>query len=107
MPMTVSSAAAGRPVLPATHRIATTTATPARMNSNVVSTFTRHILPDVGRSRAHDREWPGSPDRSEGPGPRRSVPVVIRLVRALDVDAEVFRLLLGQRGEPDAEGVEV
>ena len=36
-----------------------------------------------------------------------SVAVVLRLVRAGDVDAEVLGLALGQLGEPDAEGVEV
>ena len=37
----------------------------------------------------------------------RSVAVVVRLVRAGHVDAEVLGLALGQLGEPDAEGVEV
>src|SRR4051812_5745180 len=40
-------------------------------------------------------------------GCRRSVAVVVGLVRALDVDADVLRLLLAELGQLDAEGVEV
>jgi hypothetical protein len=40
MPMSVRRAAAGSPVRAATHRIAITTATQARMNNNIVSTLT-------------------------------------------------------------------
>src|SRR5579859_3891157 len=36
-----------------------------------------------------------------------SVTVVLRLVRAVDGDADVVGLLLGQRGEPDAQRVQV
>ncbi len=39
--------------------------------------------------------------------PARSVPVVVRLVRALDVHADVLGLVLAQLGELDAERVEV
>src|SRR5580692_3222085 len=37
----------------------------------------------------------------------RSVTVALRLVRAVDRDPDVVRLLLGQRGEPDAQRVQV
>src|SRR5690349_11400223 len=52
MPITVSSAAAGRPVRSATQRTATMTATAARTSNSIVSGLTPAILPDVGRPPA-------------------------------------------------------
>jgi len=55
---------------------------------------------------------PGAP-REAGLGGRppeatdASVPVVIRLVRAIDRNTDVRGLLLGERGQPDAERVQV
>src|SRR6476619_2112564 len=58
------------------------------------------------------REGDGIRSRSAGAaavayGTRGSVAVVLRLVGAGHVDAEVLGLALGQLGEPHAEGVEV
>src|ERR1700723_3299787 len=44
---------------------------------------------------------------SAGSAISESVTVLLRLVRAVDRDPDVVRLLLGQRGEPDAQRVQV
>src|SRR4051794_6632046 len=59
---------------------------------------TGHKLPEKC-GLARQELLPGQPDGS--------VPVVVRLVRALDRDAEVLGLLVGQRGQPHAERLEV
>src|SRR5580693_5561246 len=50
---------------------------------------------------------PGSREVPRAAGPARSVPVVVGLVWAIDRDADVSGLLLGQDGKPDAERVQV
>src|SRR6478672_7479826 len=70
----------------------------AREASSTTST-----LPRAGSAMSVMRASLGT-----GPRPRRdSVAVVVRLVRTLDVDAEVGGLLLGELGQLHAEGVEV
>src|SRR5215469_1422462 len=54
------------------------------------------------------RASPGSLMSDRGSlGEPRSVPVVVRLERAIDWDANVIGLLLGQLREPDAERVQM
>ena len=55
----------------------------------------------------HRRSRRASGNRATGPGPSRSVAVVVGLERAGGVDAEVLGLLVGELGELHAEGVEV
>src|SRR5215469_2834122 len=56
----------------------------------------RRSVPPIGPA-PDCRFWPARP----------SVPVVVRLERAIDWDAYVIGLLLGQLGEPDAERVQM
>ena len=62
--------------------------------------------PSAQDDRPRTRRAP--PQKRRGPGERwGSVAVVLRLVRAGDVDADVLGLLLGQRGQLGADRVEV
>src|SRR5579875_4098951 len=73
----------------------------ARRTSVMVGSLARpfdNVHENAGRIR---------PLRAAESSPRRSVAVVVGLVRSGDVHADVLGLLLGQRGELGADGVEV
>src|SRR5690348_9127648 len=62
------------------------------------------------RSRREDGQFPDKPNYGEWSNLGSnfgSVPIVIELVRTLDVDADVLRLLLRELGEFHTERVEV
>src|ERR1700722_16283484 len=70
-------------------------------------------MPSTGMARSAQAipGWPASASpgsvTSDGDPPGRSVPVVVGLERAIDRDANVGGLFLGELGEPDAEGIQV
>src|SRR3982750_2149922 len=88
MPITVSSAADGRPVLPANHRTTTITATAPKTNSRVSSALTGSSFPSTASGNANGRAL-ASPATGNG-----SVAVVLGLVRPVHVHAQVLGLLL-------------
>jgi hypothetical protein len=66
------------------------------------------IHSDADHPVPHSRKAGGVPDVViPGTRPGISVAVVLRLLGASDVHAEVLGLTLGQVGEPDAKGIEV
>src|SRR5690606_968375 len=86
----------------------------ANRSPSAVSTGIERAAHEMCRSplshRSMQASYDKAPERRRPSGAsdtRRSVAVVVGLVRALHVDADVGRLLLGELGELDAEGVEV
>src|SRR5690606_18375829 len=67
----------------------------------------RTAPPPRAAAQALGRKVAAAPPLTSGGACGRSVAVVLRLVRAGDVDVDVLRLLLGELGELDAERLQV
>src|SRR5260370_5705659 len=74
--------------------------------SNGFSLVNRCMRPDR-RGMARSAYWMRASPSAARSGSAMSVTVVLRLVRAVDRDADVVRLLLCQLAEPYAERVQV